>query len=233
MSPFGKIVLLLLLLLVRSIVHFQPVVGSENDEHSHDDGVYEDDGKEGDDDLIAENPDYVYEESAEELADVAPETRTRTRTTAKPNATSTTGKDEDVKSMLGKALARSKQVAPSKLVKFAQRHRNAIFLTLAITAFHREITRLLGRFIFKSMKDPKTGHMVRRLHFPVRPTTVLKFIVFVEVIRRTQRSKTRSSRVIMIFTADLHPVTVTRLLSRVCLLLLLRYSCWEAAEILR
>lgn len=186
MPPVRKI--FLLLVVVCSIVCFHTAVASENDDHSHDDSGGYDDGddneQERDVNRITDNPDNAD-------TDAAPVTTATTKMNA--NATSTTGKDRDIKNIIAEALAGSKKVTPSKAVKFAQRHRNAIFLTLAITAFHREITQLLGKLLFKSVKDPKTGQVVRRLHFPIRPTTVLKFIVFVEVIRRMQRSKTRSA----------------------------------------
>jgi ClpP class serine protease len=92
------------------------------------------------------------------------------------------------KSVLNKALASSRKV-PKKTVSFVKKNRIKITIVMAAFAFRREI----GRFLINKVAppvgiDPKTGKAIRKFQLKVDPTSVVKIIVFVDIMRQLQKA---------------------------------------------
>lgn len=148
---------------------------SDNDSYdvadTSDDDDDDDDYYYGKDDLIERNPQYG--ESSKSAVNSA---LANTKTSSKKK------KKSKSKSMV-KRLSSS---------KFLKKHGLKLTLLVAVVAFRKELRRLVWRMCSKPVRDPKTGEWTRRAVMP-RPTSVLKILVFLDVMRRMQ-SATKSNQ---------------------------------------
>ena len=93
--------------------------------------------------------------------------------------------DDSGKSKVESALRKTKR-RYSKYAKLVKKNRKMITLALAVFAFRREIRALLVHILTHEIMDPKTGKL------RVSPTSVLKFLLFVDVLRRFQSGRNAS-----------------------------------------
>jgi hypothetical protein len=76
-----------------------------------------------------------------------------------------------------------------KISKNLKRHRVKVLAAVGIFAFRKEIKAFVWPLISEEVKDPVSGQLVRRLALTDSSTSILKLIVFAEVVRRaTQKS---------------------------------------------
>jgi signal peptide peptidase SppA len=84
--------------------------------------------------------------------------------------------------------------AKKRVSGFLKKHSIQITVALVLVAFRREISSLLGKVAYDSVKDPNTGRATKRLRvFDLKPTSILKMLVFVYIVRRLQRFGDASS----------------------------------------
>ena len=90
------------------------------------------------------------------------------------------GVEKSTKGALSQALKQSKQT-----MKFFKKHRSNITLALIMFAFRREIKMAIHHLVTRQIVDPSTGERSFQLR-NVNPTSVLKLIIFIEFMRRSQ-----------------------------------------------
>lgn len=73
-----------------------------------------------------------------------------------------------------------------RYTKLAKKHRRSITITLAVFAFRHEICKFLVHLMTHEIIDPKTGKL------RVSPTSLLKFFLFVDFVRRLQSGRNAS-----------------------------------------
>ena len=134
-----------------------------------------------DDDAVEVNPDFVEpgdddgsdsssDEDDEEDEDVA---------------VSNDNSDDSVKSKIDAALVKSKRTY-KKSLKFVTKNRTKITVALTLFAFRREIRQFLMHLVTNEIRNPKTGKL------RISPTSILKFILFVDFMRRLQSGRNAS-----------------------------------------
>lgn len=97
--------------------------------------------------------------------------------------------EDDTKGILAKALAKTR-----KSPQFFKRNRAKITIAVALFAFRREIGHFLLRLItVKSIYvNKETGEMVVHRRLNLSPTSVLKIIIFLDLMRRIQKGDSDS-----------------------------------------
>lgn len=102
------------------------------------------------------------------------------------------------KTVLGKALAKSRGTQ-RKAIKFVKKHHAKILVAMAVVAFRRELRKLLFYLVATPCVDPKTGQVTHR-EIRLRPTAILKVVLFVEMMRRVQQGS-KAARLAAVFLA--------------------------------
>lgn len=121
-----------------------------------------------DDDVVERNPNYIGPATTEESDE---------------NDDATEG--GSAKFAIGKALGFPKTV-PRKTARFLKKHTIKITVALALFTFRKELFSLLWRAFSEPVRDPKTGFVVGRV-VQIRPTAVLKILLFVYFMRFMQQ----------------------------------------------
>lgn len=168
-SFIALFLILCALICVQSVEGGKKGGGNKEEEEDKELAKNKKDEIEKNEDVLELNPDYEEPETEEEDGDDVPGD----------------DDDEDIfddsKGAIGKALVESRKQT-RKYAKLAQKHRSRITLALAVFAFRREIRQTIIHLVTRQLVDPKTGKL------RVSPTSVLKFLLFVDFMRRMQRS---------------------------------------------
>lgn len=142
--------------------------------------------------LIEENPDYVEEEVGEGQEDEIDDDKGDDN-----DAEEDDYNDDDqvepasfvdqemIRKKIEDVLSQSQQHY-KKLITFAKKNRKNITIALAVFAFRQEIKAILVHLITREIMDPKT----KRLRFS--PTSMLKLMLFVDMMRRLQSGQNAS-----------------------------------------
>ena len=118
----------------------------------------------------------------------------------------------EAKTAIEKALFKSKKL-PKQALKVFRKHRLEITIVVALVAFRREIGLALYKMFSEPIRDPGTGEIVARA-IAIRPTSVLKLVVFIDVMRRLQTNKVGKGTPLLAFlllAGSGNPIFVTLL----------------------
>jgi ClpP class serine protease len=173
-----------------------------DDRNEKDEGITNDESSDPDDDsLYVRNPSYMEpsiadvqtpksgstdatETEFESVNMQASQGNSFNTTLAKDQRGSKRGSDEKAEFERLFGVSTKKRVS-----RFLKRHSVQITVALVLVAFRREIASLVGNVAYQSVKDPNTGRATKRLRvFDLKPTSILKMLVFVYILRRLQRS---------------------------------------------
>jgi len=105
---------------------------------------------------------------------------------------------EDSKPVIDVALERSRKVS-RKTLEFVKKNRIKITVALALIAFRREISSyLLDKIAPVTGKDPVTGK-IQQQWLKMDPTSVLKIVVFIDIMRQLQGAGKKRDPLIIAF----------------------------------
>jgi serine protease SohB len=180
----------------------------DDDLSAKDEGITTESSDPDNDSLYVRNPAYVEPIMAEDRTSKdksgssdATETElesARIQTSQENSFNTTLAKDgrdsghgSDVKAEFERLFGVS---AKRRVSGFLKKHSIRITVALVLVAFRREISSLLGKVAYQSLNDPNTGRTTKRLRvFDLKPTSILKMLVFVYIVRHLQRFGDASS----------------------------------------